>query len=810
MKKFSFIFFFLTVFTVLFITISIPAQIIYTPVEFRCNMKLQMKRGAFDRGDRVFVRLNNAAPYDYELNDYDGDSVYSEIFWNFKKGQELLFIFTYEGKIHHYRETLGNRKLVVTAGANICDDYWNGVAKDPAKEIQVNFSVSMDLERLTDLFNPEIDSVFVSGNFNNWQKLHLTPRSYQPDIYEATIPINLSSEDTLHFNFSHSPEIKENVPIRNYVITFADYGTGHLGLPMARFNQAPLLTPSITVIFKCNIASQLKNGKFSPDDKVFVRGNFNDWSGTGYELTDKNGDSVYTGAFGDFTTLQQLVFKFAINHNGRDTVENINNRILTLHPDINVFERAWEEVVEVTFNCNMSVQIKRGTFNPATDSVWVRGNFNDWADKDFRLMDSDGDSIYSGLYNNFTVGQNLVFKYVHSPDVWEATGNRTLTVTSGANLTSACWEDVCVYIPSKIIKVAFSVNMELERLSGLFNPAINKVSVRGSFNGWGETLMTPSTTNADLYEVTTDVIAAVDEKINFKFFYSPGTWEVNNLTDPTHNDRYFIVTQAVFDSGFMAYDAIGFNNQSSGPYPYHQKVKIICNTNGAKILNAPIGTEFQTVHILGVPSNEFNIENYLPKDVKSIQLFDDGTHGDVVIGDKIFSVDTILTFPVWCILPQWFNISYKYSANYNLPTNGGSNDNEVIGGRYHASYFSLFDPTVIDTFGIVKITKVEQDTRIPTAYGLEQNYPNPFNPETVISWQIAVGSFVTLKVYDVLGNEVAVLVNEEQPAGTYRVTFNPQQTPPRADNQQQLSSGIYFYQLRAGDFVQTKKMILLR
>ena len=805
MKKFSFLFFFLTVFTVLSITISIPAQIIYTPVEFRCNMKLQMKRGAFDRGDRVFVNIRNAAPFDYQLNDYDGDSVYSEIFWNFKKGEELSFIFTYDGKTHNYRENIGNRKLVVTAGANICDDYWNGVAKDPAKEIQVNFSVSMGLERLTDLFNPGTDSVFIAGNFNNWQKLNLTPRSYQSDIYEATIPINLSSEDTLRFNFSHSPEIKENVPIRNYVVTFADYGTGHLELPTARFNQSPLLTPSFTVIFKCNIASQLKKGEFSPDDKVFVRGNFNDWAGTDYELTDKDGDSVYIGVFNDFTTLEQLIFKFAINHNGKDTVENINNRILTLHPDINVFERAWEEVVEVTFNCNMSVQMKRGTF-AATDSVWVRGNFNDWAGKTFLLTDPDGDSVYSGLYNNFTVGQNLIFKYVHSPDVWESTWNRTLTVEIGPNSTSACWEDVCVYKPSKIIKVAFSVNMELERLSGLFNPAINKVSVRGSFNGWGETMMTPSTANPDLYEVVTDVIASVDEIISFKFFYSPGTWEVNNLDGPTQNDRFFIVTQAVFDSGSMAYDAIGFNNQSSGPYPYHQKVKIVCNTNGAKILNTPEGTQFQTVHILGVPSNEFNIENYLPKDVKSIQLFDEGKHGDVVAGDKIFSVDTILTFPVWCILPQRFNISYKYSANYNLPTNGGSNDNEVIGGRYHASYFSLFDPTVIDTFGIVKITKVEQDTRIPTAYGLEQNYPNPFNPETVISWQIAVGSFVTLKIYDVIGNEVATLVDEEQSAGIYQVTFNTQQTT----NNKQLSSGIYFYQLRARDFVQTKKMILLR
>ena len=95
---------------------------------------------------------------------------------------------------------------------------------------------------------------------------------------------------------------------------------------------------------------------------------------------------------------------------------------------------------------------------------------------------------------------------------------------------------------------------------------------------------------------------------------------------------------------------------------------------------------------------------------------------------------------------------------------------------------------------------------IPTEFALFQNYPNPFNPETVISWQCAVGSHVTLKVFDVLGNEVITLVNEEKPAGKYTVNFNLQQTT----NQAQLTSGVYYYQLSADGFVQTKKMLYLK
>jgi hypothetical protein len=89
---------------------------------------------------------------------------------------------------------------------------------------------------------------------------------------------------------------------------------------------------------------------------------------------------------------------------------------------------------------------------------------------------------------------------------------------------------------------------------------------------------------------------------------------------------------------------------------------------------------------------------------------------------------------------------------------------------------------------------------VPTNFTLHQNYPNPFNPSTKIKYQIAEHSFVSLKVYDVLGSEVAKIVNEEKPAGIYEVEWNASG----------FSSGIYFYQLKTGNFVETKKMLLLK
>ena len=106
-------------------------------------------------------------------------------------------------------------------------------------------------------------------------------------------------------------------------------------------------------------------------------------------------------------------------------------------------------------------------------------------------------------------------------------------------------------------------------------------------------------------------------------------------------------------------------------------------------------------------------------------------------------------------------------------------------GAYESSY-----PTNIEY----------DDLNLPTTYDLYQNYPNPFNPTTKIKYAIPERSIVELKVYDVIGREVELLVNEEQDLGYYELDFNASK----------FSSGVYFYQLKAGTFIQTKKMILVK
>ena len=98
------------------------------------------------------------------------------------------------------------------------------------------------------------------------------------------------------------------------------------------------------------------------------------------------------------------------------------------------------------------------------------------------------------------------------------------------------------------------------------------------------------------------------------------------------------------------------------------------------------------------------------------------------------------------------------------------------------------------------VTSVKDNYEIPKTFNLNQNYPNPFNPETIISYQIPISGYVTLKIYNVLGKEIATLVNETKQPGNYAVRFSGKD----------LASGIYFYQLQSGSFTQIRKLVLMK
>ena len=125
-------------------------------------------------------------------------------------------------------------------------------------------------------------------------------------------------------------------------------------------------------------------------------------------------------------------------------------------------------------------------------------------------------------------------------------------------------------------------------------------------------------------------------------------------------------------------------------------------------------------------------------------------------------------------------------------------------GSYQIMNFEVFNQLKLFVYYNNVVTDVIDNNPDKYNFKLEQNYPNPFNPNTVISYQLPEIGNVSLKVYDVLGNEISTLVNEEKPAGIYEVEFTT------STGDRTLVSGIYFYQLMVNELIQTKKMIFLK
>jgi plastocyanin len=136
--------------------------------------------------------------------------------------------------------------------------------------------------------------------------------------------------------------------------------------------------------------------------------------------------------------------------------------------------------------------------------------------------------------------------------------------------------------------------------------------------------------------------------------------------------------------------------------------------------------------------------------------------------------------------PATWEYTFTFTAAGNNPyycePHGGPGGSGMSGEIIVQTPVSVEDETIVDQFQ------------------LEQNYPNPFNPSTRINYSLPGASFINLKVYDILGNEVAVLVDEEKQVGSYQIEFNASD----------LTGGVYFYQLKTNSFVETKKMILMK
>jgi hypothetical protein len=473
----------------------------------------------------------------------------------------------------------------------------------------------------------------------------------------------------------------------------------------------------------------------------------------------------------------------------------------------------------VTFQVHMGIQMQLKTFNPATDSVVIRGDFehyvagqSDWSGAYFLMAKSaTNDSIYTLTvpFPDSVKGKLLGYKYVIlSPgitDAWESSDNRSDSVTAAANQTIPL-----VYFNNKSILGA-TVNITFEAdmtslLSQGFNPATDSIEVRGDTPplNWGPGVnLSQDLANPALFKVTLAFTGTAGSTIQWKFHCDPQNKFANTGWDNIADNRIVIFPAADTSVGPIApvitvgglttaADTITFRVDMNGAHErYHNSL-----ITGLK--SVWVGG---SVAPLSWPSN------WLFTDTVSggalIKLYDDGSasHGDAVANDGIYSVK--LVFPTGSTTPVFYKFGAVFSGVDTLNGAASYMDNEAGFGLNHTLALNLSGGVIVqdNKFGDQVTGIVEQHTgSLPAKYTLSQNYPNPFNPSTNISYAIPVSGNVSLKIYNILGQEVATVFQGFQKAGAYIANFDASK----------LASGVYLYRLQAGTFALAKKMILMK
>lgn len=252
------------------------------------------------------------------------------------------------------------------------------------------------------------------------------------------------------------------------------------------------------------------------------------------------------------------------------------------------------------------------------------------------------------------------------------------------------------------------------------------------------------------------------------------------------------------------------------------------------IFDATIGGITKRIHAVNIhgkatQNNPINDYNRRVADSQQLKTWSDAnrpTQNYIILGDYNDDVDVSTVNNLPSPYANFVNDSLNYKVvtkslslrRLQSQTSGEMIDHIMISNELYGvhmdstervenpSYIGSYLSTTSDhypvwtRFDFRRLSSTPRDNASPKAFALEQNYPNPFNPTTTIAYQLASFSDVKLEVFDVLGRKVGTLVNSRQAAGTYRVNFNASH----------LASGVYFYRLQAGNFVQTKKMMLVK
>ncbi len=478
---------------------------------------------------------------------------------------------------------------------------------------------------------------------------------------------------------------------------------------------------------------------------------------------------------------------------------------------------AW--ATDVTFQVNMGFQITLGNFVPGTNIVVVRGSFNGWSGDANVLTDADGDSIYTGTWA--IEPGTIQYKFVISPDGWEADPNREATVGTDPLVIPVDWFNRQAPVVPADVEVTFRVNMNIQILNGNFDPETDWVVVRGSHanigNWGGETQLLEETGNPGVYslQVQFDNLPT-GIAVEYKFVYlaggtggeafwenqipsnrsfTPTGQEPDNLPPPSGNGYGEILPEVVYFNNISPDDII--TNPLNVVFSVDARPLYGRLQDEGFIVDVQTGDTIHVVESLQAagPFNNWPWGNF----GTDYYMNDNGTDGDMTAGDTVWSVTLLFA------AGSSRHLIYKYGANQLDVEAGFARNHEVDLDDSQPTMIIPTDcwgspDTLYDDWDCVYAGADDPVALNPLNYQLSQNYPNPFNPTTAINFVLPRSEMTKLAVFDVLGRQVATLLDGRMEAGQHAVTFDAST----------LSSGVYFYRLEAGSFQMTRKMLLLK
>lgn len=495
--------------------------------------------------------------------------------------------------------------------------------------------------------------------------------------------------------------------------------------------------------------------------------------------------------------------------------------------------------VKVTFLANMAVQIKRGKFTPGLDSLFVVGDFQidaggkeNWKPGQCKLLpQSTTDSIYQLSISLPSVarGTSYSFKFAINGVSRESVDNRPFVLPAkDTTLSVSYFNNDSVNSPLNLVKVTTTFIADITNIAGngngFFDDAKDSLCIAG-MGDWDAKATILSGTRRlhqldskliGVYTTTLVLQGIAGDSTQFKFQALPEAHFSNSGWETGTNRYYkFPTRDSVYTLPTMQ-PRIGTNKLLTKDIVVNFAVKFSESSANARTGELIPRDAIQWVAVKGDRAELGNWGgNWLPTDTLTlpgscgptlIKLNDDGLDGDSQPGDGIWSKNIIFKSGS----PTGY-IAYRFACMYpgadTVHNRLQPLDNYSIVGCV-APGFMLEEPAsgnqikLFNTWGsYAGIGIVDPSESVKEkSFSLEQNFPNPFNPTTVISYTVGKPTMVALRVYTLLGREVATLVKETKPAGSYSVTFSGAGLP----------SGLYFYSLQAGSFSEIRKMLLLK